>query len=88
MNHGASFSPKPCAHCGGTSFHVLPDVQLEVHKLVTVLGLPGAGKVPGWWRLTLVICAQCTHTEFFTPNVAELVKRIPGAYTATARATR
>lgn len=79
-----SFSPKPCAHCGGTSFTVLPDVMLEAHKSVQVLGMVGGQKLPGWWKLTIVVCAQCTRTELFSPNAAEMARHVPGAYPTTS----
>lgn len=79
-----SFSPKPCPHCGGSSFTVLPDIMLEAYKATTALGITVSSKIPGWWGLTLVVCTQCTHTEMFTPNVGELASRVPGAYPATA----
>jgi hypothetical protein len=58
--------------------------MLEAHKAITMMGIAGAQKLPGWWRLTVVVCAQCTYTTFFTPNLAELLQRVPGAYTSTA----
>jgi hypothetical protein len=73
-----SFSPRPCAHCGGTTFHLLPDLKLETHKATTVMGLQAAQKI-GWLRLTLVVCSQCTRTEMFTSNVAEMAPHLPGA---------
>jgi predicted nucleic-acid-binding Zn-ribbon protein len=79
-----SFSPKPCSHCGGTSFHVLPDLLLEAHKAVVSFGMTAGSKIPGWWRLTLVVCTQCTRTEFFTPNIAELASRVDGDYVVNA----
>ncbi|MBX3201804.1 MAG: hypothetical protein KF894_26955 [Labilithrix sp.] len=78
-----SFSPRPCAHCRGTQFHVLPDVMLEANKAVA-FGRQTGGQKVGWWKLTVVICAQCTRTELFTPNAAELLPLFPGAFAATS----
>jgi hypothetical protein len=75
-----SFALKPCSHCGGSSFHVLPDVQLEPYKATTVMGMTAGSKVGGWWRITMVVCAQCTRTDMFTTNIAELAPRVSGAY--------
>ncbi|MBX3231799.1 MAG: hypothetical protein KIT84_44290 [Labilithrix sp.] len=78
-----SFSPRPCAHCGGVQFHVLPDVMLEPHKVV-MFGRTTGGQRLGWWKVTIVICVQCTRTELFTPNAAELVSLTPGAHVVTS----
>lgn len=85
-NRGMSFSPKPCTHCGGTQFHVLPEVAIEAHKAVAVFGMTGTQHV-GHWRVTLVVCVQCSRTETFTTNAAELVQQVPGAYPASSIAT-
>lgn len=83
---GMSFSPKPCTHCGCTQFHVLPEVAFEAHKAVEVWGMSGTQQV-GHWRLTLVICVQCSRTETFTTNAAQLLQTVPGAYPASSVAT-
>lgn len=79
-----SFAPRPCAHCSGTQFHVLPDVMLEPHKAVQYGRTTGGQKV-GFWKLTVVICMQCARTEMFTANTAELVPLFPSAYGASSR---
>lgn len=81
-----SFSPKPCAHCGCTNFHVIPDVVFEAHRGVSVFGMSGT-QLAGHWRITLVICAQCTRTETFTTNAAEVASSFAGAHPATSIAT-
>ena len=78
-----SFSPKPCPHCGCTSFHVLPDILVEPHK--SAAGGLGTQKIVGaWWRLTLVACTQCTRTELFSPTVAKLAGVVQGAHVVTS----
>lgn len=80
-----SFSPRPCAHCGGTSFHVLPGVQLEPSQVSSVFGLVSSRKLSGvWWTITLVVCTQCGRTETFTNNAAELASHITGSYVASS----
>ena len=76
-----SFSPKPCPHCGGTSFHVLPDILIEPHR---ALNSVATQKIGGWWRLTLVACTQCMRTELFSPTIDKLASVVTGAYTANA----
>lgn len=76
-----SFTPRPCAHCGGLSFHMLPDIQLEVWHATQFMGMNASTKVTGGvrWCVTAVICTQCGRTETFTRNAAQLAEHIPGA---------
>ncbi len=80
-----SFSPKPCAHCGGRSFQLVPNLQLEYWQASTVFGLMASSKATGGarWTLTLVICAQCGRTETFTVNGSELSQMIRGSTVIT-----
>ena len=75
----AAFTPKPCAHCGGNSFGILPNVQLDVMHSTTVLGLRAAKTIPVNWHLTLVVCTHCGCTQMFTMNGGELAQHVPGA---------
>ena len=69
-----SFVPRPCAHCRGTQFHVIPGVQFEMWQTSSLLGIAASSKIGGGrrWSVTLVVCAQCGRTETFTTNGAEL----------------
>lgn len=78
-----SFNPRPCHFCGGTSFHVLPDVLIEPHK--SALGGIATQKISGaWWRVTIVACTQCKRTDLFSPTIDKLATVIPGSYIATS----
>lgn len=63
---------------------MLPDLKLEAHRATMVLGMQAAQKLGPWWSLTIVVCAQCTRTEIFTPNVAQMAPHVPGAHMANA----
>ena len=80
-----SYHPKPCGHCGGKSFQVLPQLQVELWTPTTVLGLVASQNLQVRHTFTLVVCAQCTHTEMFTTNAAEIAHRLTGSYVANAR---
>lgn len=79
-----SFNPKPCSRCAGKSFQVIPDLQYELWRPTTVLGVAASESLHARHTFTLVICAQCTQTEVYTQNGAELAHRVPGSYVATA----
>jgi hypothetical protein len=79
-----TFTPRPCQHCHGVSFHVVPNLRAELYEATSFLGIQ-AGKDKGWLSFSLVICAQCSHTEMFTTNGPDLVQKIPGVYMAHAR---
>ncbi|MFO0693935.1 MAG: hypothetical protein U0230_10300 [Polyangiales bacterium] len=80
-----SFQPRPCLHCGGPEFHVVPGVQLEVWRATSVLGMDASQKMTGGrrWSFTLVICTQCGRTETFTTNGAEVASFYPEAQRIT-----
>lgn len=84
-SHSMAFTPKPCPQCGGVSFQVLPGIQVELWQATTVLGLAAASKLGGWLTVTLVVCTQCTRTETYSTNAADLMHRVPGSYVLTAR---
>ena len=81
-----SFNPRPCPHCGGTSFHVIPDIGFDVYVAPQVFGTQEAAKIkmtrPIWYA-TLVGCTQCGRTEAFS-NLGQLAEKFPTAYTATS----
>jgi ribosomal protein L37E len=76
-----SFTPKPCAHCGGRSFHLVPNLQLEYWQAMTAFGLQASRKATAGarWTLTLVICTQCGRTEAFTVNGPDVAQRVQGS---------
>ena len=78
-----TFTPKPCAHCVGSTFTVIPNLAVELWRPGgAIFGMTGYEKVHANWNYTLVICMKCSRTETFTTNTAELIKRVPGAYSA------
>lgn len=82
-----SYSPKPCVHCGGIDFQVLPGVQLDVRQASTVFGMVGSRAATGsgrWWTFTVVLCARCGHADAFSTNTAGVARHISGAYVATS----
>jgi hypothetical protein len=79
-----SFSPKPCLHCGGTSFHVVPNIQTQLWRGTTALGMQAHQKMNVWWTYTLVLCTRCARTDVFTVNAAEMTQGIEGSYVAHA----
>jgi len=85
----ASFVPKPCTHCNGVDFHVLPGLQLEVWRATQVFGMAASQQLTGGtrWTVTSVICARCGRTEVFTQNAAELAPLLPGSHTVTSTRT-
>lgn len=72
-----SFDPRPCPHCNCTSFHVIPGVRLETHKLLS--GGAASMKVRGGWTFTIVACTQCGRTDTFTNEPAALAALFPEA---------
>jgi hypothetical protein len=64
-----SYVQRPCV-CGGTTFQVLPDVQLHY-------GTTGRGALT--WMVIAVVCTQCTRTELFTSNSDQIASHIPNA---------
>jgi predicted nucleic-acid-binding Zn-ribbon protein len=79
-----SFSPRPCSHCGGTSFHVVPGVQLELRGSAAVLGVAKATLISRErWSFTIVMCTQCGRSETFTTEPAKLAAYFPTAQIVT-----
>ncbi|MBK7584679.1 MAG: hypothetical protein IPI67_31395 [Myxococcales bacterium] len=76
-----TFTPKPCAHCGGQSFHLVPNLQLEFWQPTTTFGVRASQKATGGarWTMTLLICTHCGKTETFTVNAAELCRHVQGS---------
>lgn len=64
-----SYAQRPCV-CGGTTFHVLPDVQLHYG---------GTTHAAFTWTVIAVVCTQCTRTEMFTSNAEQIAGHLPGA---------
>ena len=62
-----SYTQRPCV-CGGTSFQVLPNIQ--VHH--------GSSTYTQVWSVTAVVCAQCTRTEMFTNNADQVASHLEG----------
>ncbi len=82
-----SFNPRPCPHCAGTSFHVIPGVQLEVHASPAMFGLAEAIKIKNQqprWAFTIVACAQCGRSETFTNDPAKLAAVFPTSQMVTS----
>ena len=84
-----SFTPRPCLHCGGTRFHVIPGLQLEIWQTSVVLGIQASSKKGSGrrWTMTLVACTQCGRTETFTSNAAELASIYEGSQEITTTRT-
>lgn len=82
-----SFDPKPCAHCGAHTFHVMPGVQLEIWRATTAFGMAASKKVTNS-TFTLVVCTHCGRTETFAADAAGLAQLIPGAHVVTSRGGR
>lgn len=84
-----SFVPRPCAHCGGVRFHVIPGMQLEMWQASSLMGMSTSSKVTGGkrWTFTLVACAECGRTETFTTNAAELASIFGDAQQITTSRT-
>lgn len=79
-----SFTPRPCAHCAGTSFHVIPGVQLELWRVSSVLGMAASAKLgANRWTVTVVACTQCGRSETFTNDPASLAALYPGSQIVT-----
>jgi hypothetical protein len=67
------------------NFYVLPNIQVEFGTATTVLGMTAHKKAAGrYWWVTAVVCTQCTRTEMFTPNIAELAQVVPNAQMMSA----
>jgi hypothetical protein len=64
-----AYVQRPCV-CGGTTFHVLPDVQVH-HGAST--------HVTYSWMVTAVVCTECTRTEMFTSNAEQIAGHVTGA---------
>ena len=64
-----SYVQKPCG-CGGTSFYVLPGVDLHYG---------GTTHAAFTWSVTAVVCTQCTRTEMFTANAEQVASHVAGA---------
>lgn len=83
-----SFSPRPCPHCAGTSFHVIPGMQHPVHASIAMHGVVTATKVKEHrWTFTLVACTSCGRSETFTTDAAQLAAVFPGSQTVTTSRT-
>lgn len=81
-----SLPPKPCAHCGNPSFHILPNMQQDVATATTVLGFAASKQIKGrYWTFTLVVCTNCGCTQTFTSNAPELAKWVDGSYVTTVQ---
>ena len=76
--------PKPCAHCGYATLHIIPNVQVDIAVAMTVLGMQAKRDLKNIdWSVTLVVCGQCGFTQCFTSNVAQLTPQFPGSHTQT-----
>lgn len=79
-----SMPPKPCAHCGCATLHIIPNVQVDISVATTVLGMRAKMDLQSIdWSVSLVICSQCGFTQCFTSNTAELAPKFPGSTTTT-----
>lgn len=78
-----SFTPKPCPHCGGVSFQIVPNLQLELYQPAIALGMAASRSTGVRWTFSLVVCTRCGRSDTFTMNGPELGQRIPGAYFAS-----
>lgn len=78
--------PKPCFHCGNTTLHIIPNVQVDISVAMTVLGMRAKKDLKTIdWAVSLVICNQCGFTQCFTHNTAELAPQFPGSNTVTVQ---
>lgn len=73
---------RPCAHCGHTVFHVMPNMQIDVAFATTVFGVTASQHVRGrHWTFNLVVCQACGCSQMFTGNANDLLGWVPGAGT-------
>ena len=82
-----SFNPRPCPHCAGTSFHVIPSLQFDVFVSGAIFGRGEAVKIKAQlprWTVTLVACAQCGRTETFSNGIEQLAAMFPTSQTVTS----
>jgi|HubBroStandDraft_6_1064221.scaffolds.fasta_scaffold2263061_2 hypothetical protein len=80
-----SFSIRPCAQCGNTTFHYMPNMQIQLTFMATLLGMQVAEHMGGrFWSFTLVICDQCGLSQTFTNNGPQLAQWVPGSNTISA----
>jgi hypothetical protein len=83
-----SFVPRACSHCGGVSFHVIPNIVMGVEHMRTMMGMQVAVKQGGQrWSFTLVACTTCGRSETFTANAAQLASQFEGSQTMTTNRT-
>ncbi len=81
-----SFAPRPCLHCGGTSFHVIPGVQLDIWRAASVLGMTASQQLTGKrWTVTVVACTACGRSDTFTQDAAALAAAYPGSQIVTTQ---
>jgi hypothetical protein len=80
-----NFPLRPCVHCGATNFYLLPNIQVEYGTATTVLGMAAHRHAAGrYWWISAIVCTQCTRTDTYTTNLAELVQVVPNAQVVTA----
>ena len=76
--------PKPCSHCGNTTLHIIPNVQVDISVATVVLGMQAKKDLRSIdWSVSLVVCSQCGLTQCFTGNTAQLAPQFPGSHTTT-----
>jgi hypothetical protein len=74
--------PKPCGHCSNATFHVVPNVRVDISVATTVLGMQARRDLKGVdWIVTIVACTNCGLTQTFTTNAAQLGPHFPGSTT-------
>ncbi len=83
-----SFTPRPCPHCGGVSFHLIPGVQLDVAHATTLFGIAASQHIKGErWTFTIVSCTQCGRSDTFTNDPASLAALYAGSQIVTTTRT-
>ncbi len=69
---------RPCSECGCGKFIVLPHLSLEFDQCVD--GDPGlTSKIHRNVTITLVVCASCAHTGWYTTNAEAVMQKVDGA---------
>lgn len=83
-----SFSPRPCPHCRGTSFHVIPGMQVAIRCSPAMYGVAAdAMMMNARMTFTLVACTQCGRSETFTNDIAKVASHYPQAQVITTTRT-
>lgn len=70
---------RPCTYCGGGEFIHLPEVAVELKKVVAVFGTTGTQAVKPFPQVSMLICSSCGRVEWFARHLQQLHQSFPGA---------